>query len=234
MTDNELQAILLKHLITNDGKRRPMLAILIGTTGTGKSTLIRKLLKVNPRNLILPSNQADANRTWPGIAPLTYRWEWIDDETKPGKKTNAVVVNDLDTFRGARLLFADGQPAVFDAAASGQHGFNAQPKGPAGLHLDDFRNYLYSKGTLRQPADMLLRNRRHRMLDITMACHGFEDVSRDLMRFDPVLFVFRTTLPPNEASLDKVRNPGFEEMVERVNTRAKQNPHYFEAFIPSY
>lgn len=233
MNDRELSAYLLQHLRTTDGKRRPLLAIAIGTTGTGKSTLIRKLLKVNPRNLILPSNQADANKTWPNIPALTYRWQWIEDETRPGKQTNAVVVENMDTFTGTRLLFADGQPHVFDAAASGQHGFNARPTGPAGLHLDDYRNYLYSKGTLRQPADMLLRNRRHRMLDITMACHGFEDVSRDLMRFDPILFVFRTTLPPNEASVDKMRNPGFAEMVDRVNQRAQQNPHYFEAFIPS-
>lgn len=233
MNDRDLQALLIKHLITNDGKRRPLLALLIGTTGVGKSTLIKKLLKVNARNLIIPSNQADANRTWPGIAPLAWRWQWIEDETRPGKQTNAVVVDKLDSFKGARLLFADGQPAVFDAAASGKHGFNAQPQGSAGLHLDDFRNYLYSKGTLRQPADMLLRNRRHRMLDITMACHGFEDVSRDLMRFDPILFVFRTTLPPTDASVDKVQNPGFLDMVERVNQRAQQNPHYFEAFIPS-
>ncbi len=228
MTPTELQRYIIKHLRLPNGKRKALLAIFIGTNGTGKTTLMKLLLDANERNLIIPSGRDDI--AWRGIPELTYQGALVDDTMRPGKKMHTVLVPEIEEFTGNRLLHVDGDPRIFNAVSDRRTGFRN-----GGLFMDDFRNYVFTKGTLRQEVDGLFINRRHRMLDICMACHGFEDVSRDLLRFEPILFIFRTTLPPTDASVEKMANADqFLATIDEVNYRAANGePYYFEPFKPA-
>lgn len=204
--------------------RKADLKILVGTNGTGKSTVLKKYLQVNERNIIIPSGRDDI--AWRGIPELKWRMVLVPDPLNPGKQMKRVVVDQLNTFTGNRVFHVDGNTLLFDAITDQVHGFRN-----GGLVLDDFRNYVFSKGTLSSGTSGVFINRRHKMLDIYMACHGFEDVSRDLVRFDPTLIIFRTSLPPNDASLAKMANgAAFIDTVRRVNSKATANPYYCEAF----
>lgn len=207
--------------------RQAAFGIFIGTNGTGKTSRMKELLDVNARNLIVPSSRDDV--AWNGFPELKWSVSYEPDPFRPERKVASVMLPTLNTFAGSSLLHVDGNIQVFDAVLNRTKGFRN-----GGLFLDDFRNYVFTKGTLRSEVDGLFINRRHRMLDIFMACHGFEDVSRDLLRYGPTLFIFRTTLPPNDSSVAKMANgPEFLATVERVNERAKRNPFYFEQFVPS-
>lgn len=72
------------------------------------------------------------------------------------------------------------------------------------------------------------------MLDRFMACHAFQDLNMQHMQFDPELYIFRTTWPPNETVEGKVAKWGeLLATVERVNRKAQANPYYFERFVPA-
>jgi hypothetical protein len=72
----------------------------------------------------------------------------------------------------------------------------------------------------------MFMSRRHKMLDIFMACHSPQDISGDLIKFNPDLIVFYTTSPPNDNTLNKVPNgQAFIATVQRVNgINAKRDP----------
>ena len=218
----------------NQGEeRKALLSISVGTTGTRKTTNMKELLVVNERNLVIPNGRDD--KAWFGYPELTCRGEYYTDplDPNPNNRRTRVVINELDTFTGTRVLHVDGDQRIFDAVVDNTRGFKG-----GGLFLDDFRNYILTKGTLKQNVDAMFRNMRPRMLDIFMACHSWEDVSRDLMRFDPLLFVFYTTLPPTEASIDKMGNRAeflaVIDEVQRVNgKRVPTERHYFKRFQPA-
>lgn len=204
--------------------RDAVLTISVGKNGTGKTHQLKKLLGVNRRNLVIPSNRMDP--AWQGLPELKWSTEYRPDPFHPTKKVPTVVIHDLNTFTGTRVLHVDGQTRVFNAVTEELTGYR-----DGGLFLDDFRRYAMSKGTLSREADRLFIGRRHRMVDIFMACHGFEDISRDLIRFGPTVFIHHTTLPPTDASVNKMpESERFLEAVARVNRRALADKYYFERF----
>lgn len=64
------------------------------------------------------------------------------------------------------------------------------------LIIDDFRNRLPHKGGLPAHVLELLTGRRHRMVGIALAMHSFQDMDIQLMQFQPELFIFQISLPP--------------------------------------
>lgn len=206
--------------------RKAVLFAFVGSNGTGKSTTMKRMLELNRRNLIVPSNRLDsAWNQYPELVPEVFL---EDDPWNPGKKRRAFRVPDMATFTGTRVLHID-DPAQLNAITDERHGFKN-----GGLFLDDFRNYIPSKGNLPPHVAKIFTGRRHRMLDIFMACHAFQDLNMQLMQFEPELYVFRTTLPPNEAVEGKVAKwEALLATVERVNRKAASSPYYFERFIPA-
>lgn len=207
--------------------REATFKILVGTNGTGKTTLMKKFLVLNERNLIIPSGRDDT--AWHGYPELNWKAQWIEDPMRPGKQTNVVRIEDINTFTGTRVLHVDGNPRIFDAVTDGQFGFRN-----GGLFMDDFRQYVFSKGTLTNGVNSLFMSRRHKMVDVFMACHSGQDISADLIRFNPDIIVGYTTLPPNDTVLNKLPDGvAFLETVKRVNTINEQKPagqrYYFEA-----
>lgn len=202
--------------------------ILVGVNGTGKSTVLVDFIHGNERNLVLPSNRAD--KAWFDVpelnaGPVTY----VPDPENPRNQIPVADVPDMRTFIGTRVFHMDAAPrARFGAVVDGMRGFVN-----GGLVLDDFRGYIPSKSTLPAFVTNMFKDRRHRMLDIAMACHSFQDINSQLMSWGPKFLVFRTTLPPNDNVLDKVHNPdALLACIARVNERAKSRPHYHELFLP--
>lgn len=210
--------------------RQAALRIYLGTNGTGKSTLMKSMLPVNERNLIVPSNRHDP--AWDGIPELKMKPVWMQDETDPdGKKmVKAMVVDGINTFRGNRVVHVDGDPERFAAICHPDLGFLN-----GGLVLDDFRNYIPSKGNLRTSVWQLFSGRRHRAVDIFMAGHALEDVNGQFQQCNPTLVIGMLSREPNDGVWDKI--PDAErllDLVRRVRERNLAMPenrrHHFEKF----
>lgn len=208
--------------------RQAKLMILVGTNGTGKTSAMKKLLAINERNLVLPSGPFDPG--WNGYPALSARIDgYLPNPDNPRQQLPNPVVDELTTFKGTKLLHVTDRPIYFNAVLDTHKGFQN-----GGLFLDDFRNYILTKGTLKSNVGELFRARRHKRLDIFMACHNWEDVSRDLVAFNPSFVIFKTTIPPTRNSVDKMANvEAFLAAVERVNRKAKENPYYCELFEPN-
>ena len=206
--------------------RKAFLFLFVGTNGTGKTTRAKDLLAINERNLIIPSNKLDS--AWQQYPELKVKVEHEPDPMNPGKQRRVVYCPDMSTFTGTRVLHIT-DPIMLHAITDERHGFRN-----GFLFIDDFRNRMPHKGDLPAHVLELLTGRRHRMVDIALAMHSFQDMNLQLMQFQPELFIFRTTLPPNDAVEGKVADwQGLVATADRVNERARSNRYYFEHFIPA-
>ena len=206
--------------------RKAFLYLFVGTNGTGKTTRAKDLLAVNERNLIVPSNKLDS--AWQQYPELKVKVEHEPDPMNPGRQRRVVYCPEMATFTGTRVLHI-ADPAMLHAITDERHGFRNGL-----LFIDDFRNRMPHKGDLPSHVLELLTGRRHRMVDIALAMHSFQDMNLQLMQFQPELFIFRTTLPPNDAVEGKVADwQGLVATANRVNTRATTDRFYFEHFIPA-
>lgn len=197
--------------------REATLQIRIGTNGTGKSTWMKKYLGVNDRNIVIPSSPDDT--AWHDFPELAWEVRQMEDPfTK--KMVPTVFFPEMATFKGTRVVQHNGDPRIFNGVIHQSRGFKN-----GGLFLDDFRMYVYSKGTITQEANALFIGRRHRMLDIWMACHSANDISADFIRFNPTLIVGYTTLPANDNTLAKMPNGrAYKETEQRVQSNNLQRP----------
>jgi hypothetical protein len=215
--------------------RQAQLFIFIGTNGTGKSTAMKAFLAANKRNLIMPANALDpAWASFPKIEP-TSTFVLDPDDYRQKRKRREWKLSKMNTFSGTKVLNVNSlkKDADFKSLFSYITDTN-KPYVNGGIFIDDFKNWIYTKGSLPIHVRRLFNDRRHRMIDIFMASHSFQDVNGDLIQFNPRLIVFKTTLPPNETVEKKITNyPQLLELIARVNQRAIKNPHYCEEFIPA-
>jgi hypothetical protein len=208
--------------------------IFIGTNGTGKTTTMKKFLVANKRNLILPANSID--KAWSGFTKIkpTNSFELDPNDFRGKRQLRVWRLPKMNSFTGDRVL--DLSSIKEDADLKGLFACITNISKPfvnGGLFIDDFKNWIYTKGSLPFTVRKLFNDRRHRMLDIFMASHSFQDVNGDLIQFNPKFVIFKTTLPPNETVQKKIAN--FQELLDtiaRVNRIAQTKPHYSELFTP--
>lgn len=210
-------------------RRQAAFRIFIGTNGTGKTTTMKKYLSVNERNLVVPSSRDD--RAWQDYPELAWEVRQMPDPFT-GKTVPTVVFPDMATFTGTRVVHVDGDQRIFNGLIHQTRGIKR-----AGLFLDDFRMYIYAKGTINREATQLFIGRRHRELDIFMACHKGSDISADLLGFNPDLVVGYTTSPPNDNTLAKVPNgERFMQTCQRVNSINLNKPEgqrFYKELVPA-
>lgn len=209
--------------------RQAAFRIFIGTNGTGKTTTMKKYLAVNDRNLVVPSSRDDP--AWRGYPELKWEVREMPDPFT-GKNVRAVVFPEMHTFTGTHIVNVDGDLRIFNGIIDQTRGMKR-----GGLFLDDFRMYIYSKGSISQEAVKLFIGRRHRELDIFMACHKGSDISSDLLGFNPDLVVGYTTSPPNDNTLAKVPNgQAFMDTCQRVNAINLKQPEgkrFYKELVPA-
>jgi hypothetical protein len=194
--------------------------LLIGTNGTGKTTQLKKFLAINSRNLIIAPNRFDS--AWDKITHM--------EPTPEDLGRNKIKFNypDINNFTGERKTVIE-HPNQVSGITHPVLGFRN-----GGLFLDDFKNYIPSRGTLPPDIIRLFSDRRHKMIDIFAATHSWGNVNPDFMTYDPVIIQFRTTRPITKEVANKVEN--FEKLkasFDRVNRKAQTNPYYFEILKPS-
>jgi hypothetical protein len=151
-------------------KKDSIYAMLLGTNGTGKSTLLRKIADAavsRKRVLIIPSNQAEPTfKDVPLIKP-----------------------EQLATFTGMKKIMCYEED---------HFAFVARWIQDAVIITDDFRNYL-PRPQMNPYVRKMFIDRRHKRLDIYMAAHGFTQVPPELFTWCDFIFMFRTKDNPHRA-----------------------------------
>jgi hypothetical protein len=213
-------------------KPNPPYVILVGSNGTGKSTKMRQMMSGQPRNLILPSNMADSEKSWGDISQvLKPELKWIKGAAPPGKKQPWVKIYTfpgLKTFKGNAKIHLDDLPED-DAKVNEQHLFQAVLKDyrNGGIFMDDYRNYIKSNSSLPNYVSRIFRNRRHVNLSIYMASHHYADVNGELLNFSPVIAMCRVGRKVNEAFMDKVPDQkSFKKAFDYVQSKSRTNEYF--------
>jgi hypothetical protein len=147
-------------------------------------------------------------------------------------------ISNIKSFKGNAIVDLssiednEGQRDMFKALVS-QEGIQN-----AGLFIDDFKNYVIAKGTLPWGVSAILRNRRHRMLDIFLAAHSFSDINAEILQFGAEIIVFKTTIQPTKNFMEKIsehKRPELISMIHRVNnvvSRGEKKYSDYEAANP--
>lgn len=183
-------------------KKDSVFVVCIGTNGTGKSTVLRKIAEAaygNRRVLVLPSNPAEPS--FKDIPPVSI------DKLLANPNWGGIV----------RVQLID--ETDFERVVIGLH--------DCVLISDDFRNYI-SSTRLKRNMRKLLIERRHKKIDIYMAAHGFTHLPPEFVQFADAFFLFRTVDNPLRHR-DKYLNPKrMLETVMRVNQLAAKDKYYYE------
>lgn len=180
--------------------RNAKLIVIIGTNGTGKTTLVKKLvaneLKKNKARVLIVTPDDIEFPTVPLVHPhFPYRVGVYLGARK-------IIFTD-DTLEIIRRYFHDGL-----------------------LIFDDCRAYLGA--ALEQDLHALLIRRRQKAMDIIAVGHGFTEIPPKFFTFATEFILFRT-LDNIERRKNVLRNyEAMKEAQARVNEKAKSEPHYYE------
>lgn len=185
----------------DEKKRQAKLILVVGTNGTGKTTLIHKLvnaeLKGGRKALIITPHES----------------EWLTFNNLP--------VNDcsnISNIRGVERIHFSGDIKILNKINS--LFFNGM------LVLDDCRSMI--KPNIEQSVKDLLISRRQMMRDMILVCHSIVDVPQQVFYYSPEIILKKTScsfekrksllLPQDYNNLVKAQ--------ERINNHS--NPYYYE------
>jgi hypothetical protein len=219
--------------------RKACFYILSGTNGTGKSTLLVKMLSFNKRNLIIPANGLD--KAWRKFKKIKPKMSFVLDPKDPKGKRKMIkwTIPNLNSFRGTAVLDVtemedmDEDPReIFKHICLKINGTNA---GGVGLIIDDYKNFIHASGVLPNYTTRLFRNRRHKMVDVFMASHSMSDINGEFLQFEPTFIVFKITRPLTKSVMDKISN--YKDLQVVINRAKKEydsgNQFYCEKFVPN-
>ena len=185
-------------------ERQPIYPIILGTNGTGKTTLLKKLILNEMRkkdNHILILTPDDA--------------EFIEvPEVHPGFPER------IERYTGARKLITTRGEAAGILNIVRDH-FR---KGV--LIFDDCRAY-FDPSTLSILETIMVR-RRQMMIDVIAVAHGPSKVPPAFFSYMTHIILFKTNDPmrTRKDRLDDISR--WETIQQRVNEKAINDPHYYE------
>lgn len=180
-------------------ERTAKLTILLGTNGTGKTTLLQRILAGSRQKSLV-------------ITPDDIEWRQCGEPL-------ALATPDDFTFSGIRRH-------IFDPARRGGTLDRLEYFRRGVLVFDDCRAYLHA-ATDERIRQLIIR-RRQRMVDVFAVGHGFNEVPPVFFTFASEIILFRTTdniARRRNCLKDYDRTL---EAQTRVNRRAASQPHYFE------
>ena len=179
--------------------REAQLNIVLGTNGTGKTTLLKKIvlaaLKNNERVLIVTPDFV----------------EWTNIQQIKGMSTT------LKKFKGARRIVYDNDETLQSIMDHFGNGL---------LIYDDCRSYFRSN-IGEKIREQFIRRRQHK-LDIFFVGHGFTEVPPVVFTFANNIILFKTRDNIHRRKnyiqdFDKMLQKQTE-----INNLAEKNPHYHE------
>jgi Cdc6-like AAA superfamily ATPase len=180
--------------------RTPKQIIVMGTNGTGKTTLVKKLvlneLKKKDSHVLV-------------VTPHDMEWDNLPD-------VHPKFRNRIEWYKGARrVIYFEGLlPIILEYFQNGL------------LVFDDCRTYF--KASLDQELHALLISRRQHMIDIIAVGHGFTEVPPKMFTFATHFALFKT-IDNIQSRKNVIQNfEQLKEAQLRINQKATENPHYYE------
>ena len=179
-------------------ERTAKLTIILGTNGTGKTTLVKQILEASRQKTLI-------------ITPDDIEWSDCDD-VELSQPSNFV-------FDGTRRHIFN--PDKVNGTLSRLEYFKR-----GALVFDDCRAYLTAQtdDKIRQ----LIIRRRQRMVDVFVVGHGFNEVPPVFFTFATDIILFRTTDNINRRKTYLKDFDTMERAQRRVNEKAKKETHYCE------
>jgi len=189
----------------NEDIRQTKRIVIIGTNGTGKTTLLHRIVhSAAQKTLIITPHDMEWNETDPNGVPL-------------------YPVNELRT--AADYNFTGIQKHVFDPDRTLKRlrGFTRGL-----LVFDDCRAYLDAR-TDKEIHRILISSRQN-MIDEIFVAHGFTEVPPKVFTFATEYFLFRTEDNITRRKFFVLNYPLIEKMQRKVNKASVYNPHHYEHF----
>ncbi len=180
--------------------------VIIGTNGTGKTTLLHKIVRNAGQKTLI-------------ITPYENEWNELDpngNELYP--------VNELRS--AADFNFTGIQRHIYDPDRTLKRisGFTR------GLIVfDDCRVYLDARTD--KTIHTILMSSRQKMIDEIFVAHGFTEVPPKVFTFATEYFLFRTEDNITRRKFFVKNYPLIERKQIEVNKAAVYNPHHFEHFV---
>lgn len=180
--------------------RTPKQIVILGTNGTGKTTLVKKLVvnelkKENSHVLI--------------VVPDDMEWTNIP-------QVHPKYLQRIATYKGARKIIY--QPGLIDIIR--EHFKNGM------VVFDDCRAYF--DNSLERDLHSLLIRRRQQMIDIIAVGHGFTEVPPKFFTFATHYALFKTIDNIDRRKNVMSDFDNLKACRNRVNEIAKTKPHHFE------
>lgn len=180
--------------------RAAKLIIVLGFNGTGKTTLVKKLVK---NEMQKPDGRGLI------VTPDDIEWNFLPD-------VNTRLNHHIETYVKFRKLIY--QPGALNWLSTYfRNGL---------LIFDDCRAYL--PANTEMDLHNLLIRRRQKAIDIIAVGHGFTEVPPKFFTFASEIILFKTmdNIKKRENVLKDFAK--MEEAQARINLKAQTNPHYFE------
>ena len=192
-------------MMHNEDIRQTKRIVIIGTNGTGKTTLVRQIVhNAAQKTLIITPHDNEWNETDPNGEPL-----YPVNELRHASDYNftGIMKHVFDPDRTLKLLM------------NFTRGF---------LVFDDCRAYLdaYTDKNIHR----VLISSRQNMVDLAFVSHGFTEVPPKVFTFATEYFLFRTEDNISRRKFYVNNYPLIEKMQKKVNQASVYNPHHYEHF----
>ena len=192
-------------MVNNEDIRQTKRIIIIGTNGTGKTTLVRQIVhNAAQKTLIITPHDNEWNETDPNGEPL-----YPVNELRHASDFNftGIMKHIFDPDRTLKLItnFTRGL-----------------------LVFDDCRAYLDARTD--KDVHRILISSRQKMIDEIFVAHGFTEVPPKVFTFATEYFLFRTEDNISRRKFYVKNYPLIEKMQNKVNQASVYNPHHYEHF----
>ena len=187
--------------------RTPTCTLLLGTNGTGKTTLLAEFIAKNVK----------AGRRVLIITPDDAEWENVNYLTESEQPYDTA--REMRDFTGVRKLIYTGVETTEAIYKNYHDGL---------LVLDDYKAFGISSQAETKTLRQIMIRRRHRMLDIAIVAHGFtEVVPMFLFSFSTHIALFRTVDSMSRAKSAIKDYEKMKALQTQVNEKAKKDQYYY-------
>lgn len=184
--------------------RFPVFTLLIGTNGTGKTTVLKKMVAAElkkPDSHVLIITPDDSE--WLGIPEVHAQYPERMQEYKGCRKIIVTASEAEQVLNNIRTYFKRGL-----------------------LIFDDCRAYF--KPSTSAILETIFVRRRQMMIDIAAVGHGFSKIPPAFFAYTTHICMFKTTDPASTRKdrFDDIKR--WEDIQQRINSKAVTDIHYHE------